>query len=646
MSSAVISPSPFASIAEALEDIKKGGVVIVMDDEDRENEGDLIMAAEFATAEKMAFFVNYTTGILCAPLTAARASALQLPVMTRSNTDPNGTAFTVSTDALSAGTGVSAADRTLTFRALADPTQNASHFRRPGHIFPLIAKPGGVRERRGHTEASVDLCRLAGLQPVGVIGELVNKDGSMKRLGDCIPFAAKHGLKIITIEQLLAYRIATETTVTNTLAGVQESKISGVDLVAQCELPIRLQGRDLGPFTLKCFYSHHDGLHHVVLERGDITREPYDPVLVRVHSECFTGDILGSQRCDCGEQLVKSLELIAERGRGVLIYNVGHEGRGIGLANKILAYHLQQTKQMDTYAANQALGFSDDLRRYDTAVAILSALKIEKVSLITSNTTKMSAFGDLIVSTVPLEGTVNAHNSAYLDAKRKKFASPAPSPATTPTPPESLLITAKKLSGTAGLPLSPTQTNQAGVLSTAGALAPVAHGIEHGKPTGDSAATSHIKSIPINLPISKHVAAMKVGLVRTSWNEALVGPFTTAIKHNLLAAHIAPTNIVEMLVPGSFELPWAAKMLAKQCDVVICVGLLLKGETLHFEMISQSVAQGLMNLQLESGIPMINGVLNCLTEGQAEARCGAESQLSGSLAATAIHMGSLRLDQL
>lgn len=632
-------PSPFSSIEDALADIKRGGIVIVMDDEDRENEGDLIMAAEFATADKMAFFVNYTTGILCAPLTAQRATELQLPVMVRSNTDPNGTAFTISTDALAAGTGVSASDRALTFNQLSNPEFKASHFRRPGHIFPLIARPGGVAERRGHTEAAVDLCRLAGLQPVGVIGEMVNVDGTMKRLGDCIPFAQEHGLKIITIEQLLAYRIAKE----HDLANFSPSKtVQGVDLVAQCELPIRLQGHDLGPWTLKCFYSHFDGLHHIALERGDITREPYDPVLTRVHSECFTGDILGSQRCDCGEQLAKSLEMIAERGRGVLIYNVGHEGRGIGLANKILAYHLQQSKKMDTYAANQALGFSDDLRRYDSAIAILQALKIEKVQLITSNSTKVLALGDLVVSSLPLEGTVNRHNQSYLDAKRKKHNSEAPSPSTTPTPPDILLVTSKQLSGTAGPPISFGSASPAGAYSAAGGASTHAHT----KNTNHSAATSHIKSVPINLPTSKHVKAMKIGIVRTSWNEALVVPFTNSIKENLLEAEISESNIIEMLVPGSFEIPWGAKMLAKRCDVVICIGLLLKGETMHFEMISQAVAQGLMDLQLDSGVPMVNAVLNCLTEGQAEARCGPESQLPGSLAATAVHMGSLRLDHL
>jgi len=634
--SSVAPSSVFSSIEEALEEIRSGGMVIVMDDEDRENEGDLIMAAEFATPNQTAFMVNYTTGILCVPLTAARATELQLSVMVSDNTDPNGTAFTVTTDALSAGTGVSAADRCITFKQLADSNFKASHFRRPGHVFPLIAKPGGVRERRGHTEAAVDLCKLAGLAPVGIIGELVNKDGSMKRLADCITFSQKYNLKIVTIEQLLAYRIAKEpeTNGSNVI-------VKGVDLVSQCELPIRMHGRDLGPFTLKVFYSHFDGHHHVSVERGDITREPYDPVLCRVHSECFTGDVLGSQRCDCGEQLAKSLELIAERGRGVLIYNVGHEGRGIGLANKILAYHLQQTKNLDTYSANQALGFSDDLRKYDTAIAILRALKIEKIDLLTSNTTKVSAFGDLLSSAIPLEGTVNPHNHAYLDAKRRKYASPTVTPSSTPAPPESLM---------APLHNAPSSTPTTGTTSIASPLTSSAHGgsnvtITKPKTSVTELNQAHVKSIPINLPSPKFVDTMKIGIVRTSWNETLVAPFSVAIKQDLLTAGVANENVHEMMVPGSFEIPWAAKMLAKNCDVVVCIGLLLKGETMHFEMISQSVAQGLMNLQLESGVPMINGVLNCLTEGQALARCGPDSQLHGSLAATAVHMASLKLAQ-
>jgi 3,4-dihydroxy 2-butanone 4-phosphate synthase/GTP cyclohydrolase II len=511
---------------------------------------------------------------------------------------------------------------------LADSKFKASHFRKPGHVFPLIAKPGGVWERRGHTEAAVDLCRLSGCNSVGIIGELVNKDGSMKRLNDCITFGAKYNLRIITIEQLLAYRIAKEPNLSSVAS--KNLPVKGVDLVAQCELPIRLHGRDLGPFTLKCFYSHFDGRHHVALERGDITREPYDPVLVRVHSECFTGDILGSQRCDCGEQLAKSLELIADRGRGVLVYNVGHEGRGIGLANKILAYHLQQNKQMDTYAANQALGFQDDLRNYDTAKAIIRALGIEKVQLLTSNTTKASAFGDLVSSTVPLEGTSNPHNESYLIAKRKKHgspsSSPSPSASTTPSPPSELSDSHQNPSGNFQAP--PASKHSVAIES------------QH-----YDAASSHIKSIPINLPAPTHLNVMKVGLVRTSWNESLVAPFTSAIKRNLISAGIQESNVLEMLVPGSFEVPWAAKRLAATCDVVICIGLLLKGETMHFEMISQSVAQGLMNLQLESGVPIINGVLNCLTEGQAQARCGPDSQLHGSLAATALHMGSLKLSE-
>lgn len=634
-----VQQGPFATIEAALEDMKNGGIVIVMDDEDRENEGDLIMAAEHATAEKLAFFVNYTTGILCAPLTAARATELQLPIMVNNSTDPNRTAYTISTDSVDSGTGVSAADRALTFKQLADSKYKASQFRKPGHVFPLIAKPGGVWERRGHTEAAVDLCRLAGCESVGIIGELVNKDGSMKRLNDCITFGQKYNLKIITIEQLLAYRIAHEPALSQT--NPLKVPIRGVDLVAQCELPIRLHGHDLGPFTLKCFYSHFDGRHHVSLERGDITREPYDPVLLRVHSECFTGDILGSQRCDCGEQLAKSLELIAERGRGVLIYNVGHEGRGIGLANKILAYHLQQNKNMDTYAANQALGFEDDLRNYDTAKAIIRALGIEKIQLLTSNATKASAFGDLISSTIPLEGTANPHNESYLIAKRKKHGTPSPSPSPSPS------ISPVPVSApvTTAAPVEAPQKHAPSAKREALTGSASHHHKKSAAVEIEHAATSHVKSIPINLPTPKHLDVMKVGLVRTSWNESLVGPFTSAIKSNLLEAGISEPNVFEMMVPGSFEVPWAAKQLAKKCDVVVCVGLLLKGETMHFEMISQSVAQGLMNLQLESGIPIINGVLNCLTEGQAQARCGPDSQLHGSLAATALHMGSLNLAQ-
>jgi 3,4-dihydroxy 2-butanone 4-phosphate synthase/GTP cyclohydrolase II len=591
--------SPFTPIPEALKYFSEGGILIVMDDEDRENEGDLIMAAEHATAAKVAFIVKHTTGYLCAPMPAERAAELNFDLMVKDSTDPNKTAYTVSCDSVDTSTGVSGHDRATTFKQLADPTKKANSFRRPGHVLPLIAKPNGVWERRGHTEATVDLCKLSGVQPVGIIGELVNddEDGTMMRLPDCIKFAEEHNLKLITIEQLLAYRLETEPNLKDTV----KAPIKGVELIAQCELPVSMNGEDLGHFTQKMYYSHFDGRHHSVLERGDITREPYDPVLLRVHSECFTGDVFGSQRCDCREQLYRSIKMVSERGRGVVIYNVGQEGRGIGLVNKVKAYNLQQTKKMDTYQANHALGFGDDLRNYDTARAIIEALGIKKVQLMTSNSTKTAALGDLVVSTVPLEGTYTPHNHAYLDAKRKKLGLPViVSPPRSESP-------------------SPVNVAEASV----------------------NVNTKSIKSAPVDHPIIGNVESLRIGIVRTMWNNELLDPFVGDVKLDLLKNGVLKHNIIEVVVPGCFDLPWAAKRLAPRVDAVANFGLLLKGQTTHFEMVSEASAKGLMDISISTGVPMVDGIFTCLTENQAKVRLNPDSKLATSLAVSTLHMASL-----
>lgn len=403
----------FATIPEAIMAIANGEIVVVMDDEDRENEGDLVMAAEMATEEKLAMFVNYTTGILCAPMTADRALELELPPMCFINQDHKGTAFTVTADAIGTGTGVSANDRATTFRSLAGASFKASNFVRPGHVFPLVARPGGVLERRGHTEASVDLCRLAKLTPVAVIAEMVTSEGPMMRLPQAAAFAKEHGLKLCTVEQLVKYRESAEGALSST---------SVVEEDVEVDLPIDPAGKDLGIFKCKSFYSRLDGRHHIVMIRGDISHKPFDPVLVRVHSECFTGDVLSSQRCDCGEQKDRSLQMIAARDRGVFIYCVGHEGRGIGLVEKLKAYRIMQDDpKVDTYAANRALNHPEDTRDYHTAIAILRTLGVQRINLLTNNRDKASAFGeDMVVITTPLEGTLKPHNKSYLEAKRKR----------------------------------------------------------------------------------------------------------------------------------------------------------------------------------------------------------------------------------
>jgi 3,4-dihydroxy 2-butanone 4-phosphate synthase/GTP cyclohydrolase II len=551
--------------------------------------------------------------------------------------DPNGTAFTVTVDSVETSTGVSACDRAVTFKQLADFKHKAAQFSRPGHIFPLIAKPGGVIERQGHTEAAVDLCKLAGVSPVGLIGEIVNKDGSMKRLDDCFIFAEKYGLKVITVEAMISYirelanREETDEE-RKTYFGDRvpfennESSPKSVDLIAQCELPVALHGNDLGTWTMKCFYSHFDGRYHVSLECGDLTREPYDPVLTRVHSECFTGDILGSRRCDCGEQLEKSLVLIRARGRGVLIYNVGHEGRGIGLANKIQAYHLQQSRGMNTYEANHALGFTDDLRQYNTAKNILKKLGIQKIQLLTTNGAKIDAFEGMVSSVIGLDGTPNEHNKSYLNAKKQKQAQEF----------DPSRVSVKTLPSCASSVGKPDESEKsASVSSLIPSVKSESNGLE--KKNGAS------ELLGIFTP--ERIAALKIGIVKTQWNHALVDKLAANVRRELEVRGVHYTHIQEMTVPGSFETMWAAQELVKTCDAVICIGLLIKGETLHFEIISEGCVHGLKDVQLKSGVPVINGILNCLTEGQAEARCNVEEcDLYKSWAGTVMHMGLLKLN--
>jgi len=386
-----------SSISECIQSFQQAGMLLVMDDEDRENEGDLFLPAQFATPEKIAFILRHTTGILCVSMPSEWAERLNLPLMVMDNTDPNQTAFTVSCDHISAGTGVSAQHRSITISALADPATQPNHLRRPGHIFPLIAKAGGVLQRRGHTEACVDFCKLAGLRPVGLLSELQNKDGTMMRFPDCVSFATKHSIPITTIEKLTQYRqqlghqlpIIPRTTFTRT-----------IELITECDIPIHFGSKDLGNWTLKVFLSHPDRTQHLALIKGDIGRTT--PVLTRIHSECLTGDTLGSQRCDCGSQLHTSMSMIHQEGQGLLLYLTGHEGRGIGLINKIKAYHLQSSAGVDTYQANECLGFPPDSRNYETAQAILQELQITRIKLISNNPEKMVAFLAWIDSVVPL----------------------------------------------------------------------------------------------------------------------------------------------------------------------------------------------------------------------------------------------------
>jgi 3,4-dihydroxy 2-butanone 4-phosphate synthase/GTP cyclohydrolase II len=392
----------FASIEETIADLRAGRMIIILDDEDRENEGDLACAAEFVTPEIINFMATHGRGLICMPMAPERLDELQIPLMVEKNTARLGTAFCVSIEARrDVSTGISAADRARTIRTAIDPGTHAEDLARPGHVFPLRARKGGVLKRAGQTEASVDLCRLGGLKAAAVICEIMNADGTMARLPELTVFAAQHGLKMVTIADLIRHRMRAERLVTR---------------VASPDMPT-----PIGTFRVHAFHNEVEDETHVALVLGDI--RPEDPVLVRVHSECLTGDVFGSMRCDCGVQLHKAMEMIAAEGRGAILY-LRQEGRGIGLANKLRAYELQDLHQKDTVEANLLLGFEADLRDYGVGAQILYDLGIRRLRLMTNNPGKYVAlrgYGLEIVERVPLELPADEHNRDYLRTKKLKM---------------------------------------------------------------------------------------------------------------------------------------------------------------------------------------------------------------------------------
>ena len=389
------------NIQEAIEDFRQGKFVIVVDDEDRENEGDLIIAAEKITPEKVNFMLKNARGVLCAPITLSRCEELDLPHQVSDNTSVLGTPFTVTIDKLEGcTTGVSAHDRAETIRALADPASRPETFGRPGHINPLYAQDNGVLRRSGHTEAAIDLCRLAGLYPAGALMEIMNEDGTMARLPELQEMAKAWDMKIISIKDLIAYRLQKE---------------SIIETGDEVDMPT-----EYGHFRLIPFRQQSNGLEHMALVKGSWKFD--EPVLVRVHSSCMTGDILGSQRCDCGEQLHKAMQMIEKEGKGVVIY-MQQEGRGIGLMNKIAAYKLQE-QGYDTVDANVHLGFKPDERDYGCGAQMLRHLGVRKMRLLTNNPVKrvgLEAYGLEIVENVPIEITPNPYNERYLKTKRDRM---------------------------------------------------------------------------------------------------------------------------------------------------------------------------------------------------------------------------------
>ena len=389
------------NIEAAVKDFAEGKFVIVVDDEDRENEGDLIVAAEKITPEKVNFMLKHARGVLCAPITISRCEELDLPHQVSDNTSMLGTPFTVTIDKLEGcSTGVSAHDRAATIQALADPASTAQTFGRPGHINPLYAQDNGVLRRSGHTEAAIDLCKLAGLYPAGALMEIMNEDGTMARMPELCKMAEEWGMRIVSIKDLIAYRLTKE---------------SIIEVGDEVEMPT-----EYGNFKLIPFRQQSNGLEHMALVKGEW--RPDEPILVRVHSSCATGDILGSKRCDCGEQLHKAMQMIDREGKGVLIY-MQQEGRGIGLMNKIAAYKLQE-EGYDTVDANVHLGFKPDERDYGCGAQMLRHLNVHKMRLLTNNPVKrvgLEAYGLEIVENVPIEITPNIYNERYLKTKRDRM---------------------------------------------------------------------------------------------------------------------------------------------------------------------------------------------------------------------------------
>ena len=405
-------PDVMMTVEEAIEEIRQGHPIIVTDDEDRENEGDIVIAAQFCTPDMVNFMAVHARGLICVPVTEERAEALRLDPMTDHNTAPLGTAFTISVEAATGvTTGISAADRSRTIRTLADPRATAADFTRPGHVFPLRAKPGGVLVRAGQTEASVDLCRLAGLDPAAVVCEIIKEDGTMARMPDLVKFAKKHHLKILTVADLIAYRMAHERL---------------VERIDEIQMPT-----PYGDFRAIGYRTIIDNKEHVALVMGDLTTP--EPVLIRMHDKCLTGDVFGSLRCDCGEQLDVAMRKIAEAGRGAIVY-MDQEGRGIGLHNKLRAYKLQE-EGLDTVDANLALGLPAENRDYGIGAQILVDLGVREMRLMTNNPIKireLDTFGELrgagldgyglrVVERVPLEVQSNPHNVRYLQTKRDRM---------------------------------------------------------------------------------------------------------------------------------------------------------------------------------------------------------------------------------
>lgn len=541
----------FSDLNFAIKEFSKGNFVLVMDDENRENEGDLIVAASKMTENQMTEMINFTTGIICVPMEKSLAKKLNLSLMVENNTDTNKTAFTVSVDSISAGTGVSSKDRLLTVKALCQESTTASDLRRPGHIFPLIAHPDGLRGRQGHTEASIALCKLAEIYPrVTVIGELQSKDGSMKRRQECYQYALSNNIPIINVKQLIS-----------SMENFNEPK-----LLAKCSLKSKIGDLE---WQMMCFGDPNKPHKVFVYPSTGLLDNSVIPV--RIHSECYTGDVFKSQHCDCGDQLESAMNYITNNGQGVIIFPANHEGRGIGIVNKVKVYKLQKDKGLNTFEANHALGLDIDARTYDEMRGILKQFNISQIELLTENPEKILSLENLIVKTTCIETNPNEHNEKYLIIKKEKFNS--------------------------------------GLIK------------EHN---------------PIIDLINYETSSLKIALVYSMWHSQYITQIRDQLKRFL--NNLGVTLISEFPVPGSNEIPWKASKIAPDFDGIICVGILIKGDTLHFENVSNAVSNGIMQAQISTGKPMMNCILSCLNMGQVIDRITGEKSTLEYIARALLYM--------
>ena len=559
-------PVRLDTVERAIADIAAGKAVVVVDDEDRENEGDLVVAASKVTPELLAFMVRHTSGVVCVPMEGAELDRLKLPPMTYVNEDRKHTAYSVSVDARDGiSTGISAADRARTIRVLVDSATEPYELTRPGHIFPLRAVEGGVLRRAGHTEASVDLARLAGLNPAGVIAEIVSEDGSMARLPELRRFADEHGLALVSIADLVTYRKRTETL---------------VERMAEARLPTRY-----GEFLAVGYRSTVASDEHVALVRGDLGTGT--GVLVRLHSECLTGDVLGSLRCDCGPQLDAALRTVADEGRGVVVYLRGHEGRGIGLMHKLAAYRLQDGGR-DTVDANLDLGLPADARDFSVGAQILADLGVSSVRLITNNPAKRAGIEDqglTVVEQVPLEVHMTPENIGYLRTKRDRMGHDLP-----------------------GLG-SPSRT-------IAGPRRP--------RRSGRDLGMSGVGSPDLEVDGS----GLRVAIVAAQWHTTVMDGLVAGAQRGLAECGVTEPLLVR--VPGSFELPVAAARLARSgYDAVVALGVVIRGGTPHFDYVCHAATDGLSRVAVDTGVPVGFGLLTCDDEQQALDRAGLDGLARG-----------------